>query len=69
MSEPLNDTRFRFRSGRMEKIPRFGRIIPLSAVKNQIKMNRRSGAILPIWHSGDTSDEISGTQQSKIIAD
>ena len=55
-SEPLNDTRFRFRSERMEKIPRLGRIIPLSAVKNQIKMNRRSGAISPICHFGDTSD-------------
>jgi hypothetical protein len=53
----------------MEKIPQFGRIIPLSAVKNQIKMNRRSGAISPIWHSGDTSDELSDIQQIKIITD
>jgi hypothetical protein len=31
------------------------------------KSQRRN--ISPIWHFGDLSDEISGTQQSKIIAD
>jgi hypothetical protein len=58
--EPLNETSFRFRSGRMEKVPRFGRIIPLPRVKNQIEMNRRTWMISQILHFCDLSDEITG---------
>jgi hypothetical protein len=44
-SEPLNETRFRFRSFKMGAIPVLLENIPWSGVKNQMKLDLRIGTI------------------------
>ena len=48
MSEPLNETSVRFRSGRIGKMPKLVANIPESWAKNQMKLSRNTGTISPI---------------------
>jgi len=52
MSEPLNETSERFRSGRIRKMPKLVGNIPESCAKNQMKLGRNTVTISQIQRYG-----------------
>jgi hypothetical protein len=68
-SEPCNKTSVRIKSTGAGKILQLGWIIPLSSSKNQMKSFRGRSLYHKESLRCDLSDDLSGIQQSKIIAD